>query len=126
LVEEHLEFLHKRTRRFWYIAKTLNELNVNLQSLFSDSNFGPGKLPPSTSNERIYGMVCPHAGYMYSGAVAANGYYELSSSKFESAIIIGPNHYGLGSDVALMNKGSWKTPLGEINDQNWLKKYTKL
>jgi MEMO1 family protein len=52
---------------------------------------------------------------MYSGAVAANGYYELSSSKFESAIIIGPNHYGLGSDIALMNKGSWKTPLGEIN-----------
>jgi len=60
-------------------------------------------------------MVCPHAGYMYSGAVAANGYYEVSSSKFESAIIIGPNHYGLGSDIALMNNGSWKTPLGEIS-----------
>jgi AmmeMemoRadiSam system protein B len=98
-----------------FYPKTPNELSINLQSLFSDSNFGPGKLPPSTSNERIYGMVCPHAGYMYSGAVAANGYYELSSSKFESAIIIGPNHYGLGSEVALMNKGSWKTPLGEIN-----------
>ena len=98
-----------------FYPKTPNELNINLQSLFRDSNFGPGELPPSTSKERIYGMVCPHAGYMYSGAVAANGYYELSSSKFESAIIIGPNHYGLGSDVALMNKGSWKTPLGEIN-----------
>ena len=59
-------------------------------------------------------MVCPHAGYMYSGAVAANGFYELSSTKFESVIIIGPNHYGLGSDVAVMNRGSWKTPLGEI------------
>jgi MEMO1 family protein len=98
-----------------FYPKTANELNINLQSLFRDSNFGPGKLPPSTSKDRIYGMVCPHAGYMYSGAVAANGYYELSSSKFESAIIIGPNHYGLGSDIALMNKGSWKTPLGEIN-----------
>ncbi len=49
-----------------------------------------------------------------SGHVAANGYYQLSSSKFESAIIIGPNHYGLGCDVALMNTGSWKSPLGEI------------
>ena len=98
-----------------FYPKDPNELDSNLQSLFKDPNFGPGKLPPSNSNERIYGMVCPHAGYMYSGAVAANGYYEVSSSKFESAIIIGPNHYGLGSDIALMNNGSWKTPLGEIS-----------
>jgi len=98
-----------------FYPKDPNELDTNLQSLFKDPNFGPGKLPPSSSNERIYGMVCPHAGYMYSGAVAANGYYEVSSSKFESAIIIGPNHYGLGSDIALMNNGSWKTPLGEIS-----------
>jgi AmmeMemoRadiSam system protein B len=97
-----------------FYPKSRNELNVNLESLFKDSNFGPGRLPPSNIKERIYGMVCPHAGYMYSGAVAANGYYQLSSSKFESAIILGPNHYGLGSDVAIMNTGSWKTPLGKI------------
>ncbi|HEX2306315.1 MAG TPA: AmmeMemoRadiSam system protein B [Nitrososphaeraceae archaeon] len=97
-----------------FYPKSRNELNANLESLFKDSNFGPGKLPPSSNNERIYGMVCPHAGYMYSGHVAANGYYQLSSSKFDCAIIVGPNHYGLGSDVALMNTGSWKTPLGEI------------
>jgi AmmeMemoRadiSam system protein B len=59
-------------------------------------------------------MVCPHAGYMYSGAVAANGFYELSAMKFQSVVILGPNHYGMGSDVAVMNKGSWKTPLGDI------------
>ena len=97
-----------------FYPKSGNELNVNLESLFRDSSFGPGKLPPSNIKERIYGMVSPHAGYMYSGAVAANGYYHLSSSKFESAIILGPNHYGLGSDVALMNTGSWKTPVGKI------------
>jgi hypothetical protein len=60
-------------------------------------------------------MVSPHAGYMYSGAVAAHGYYELSSSKFESALILGPNHYGLGSDISLMDNGSWETPLGKID-----------
>jgi hypothetical protein len=59
-------------------------------------------------------MVSPHAGYMYSGAVAAHGYYELSSSNFESALIFGPNHYGLGSDIALTEKGAWETPLGKI------------
>ena len=98
-----------------FYPKGNNELNENIESLFKDLNFGPGMLPPSSSSERIYGMVCPHAGYMYSGAVAANGYYHLSSSRFESAIILGPNHYGLGSDVAIMGKGSWKTPLGQID-----------
>ena len=75
-----------------FYPKTRNEVNANIESLFRDSNFGPGKLPPSNIKERIYGMVSPHAGYMYSGAVAPNGNYQLSSYKFESAIILGSNH----------------------------------
>ena len=59
-------------------------------------------------------MVSPHAGHMYSGAIAAQGYYELSSSKFESALILRPNHYGLGSDISMMDEGSWETPLGKV------------
>ena len=97
-----------------FYPKKAKELDQNLNSLFMDSKFGPGKLPPSGNAFRIYGMVCPHAGYMYSGAVAANGYYEVSSSKFESVVIIGPNHYGLGSHVSIMNTGSWQTPIGQI------------
>ena len=97
-----------------FYPKNPNELREDIESLFRDPNFGPGNLPPSGNNERIYGMVSPHAGYMYSGAVAAHGYYDLSSSKFESALILGPNHYGLGSEVALMDKGSWETPLGKV------------
>lgn len=97
-----------------FYPKNPNELREDIESLFRDRNFGPGNLPPSSNNERIYGMVSPHAGYMYSGAVAAHGYYDLSSSKFESALILGPNHYGLGSAVALMDKGTWETPLGKV------------
>ena len=97
-----------------FYPKNPIELREDIESLFRDPNFGPGNLPPSSNNERIYGMVSPHAGYMYSGAVAAHGYYDLSSSKFESALILGPNHYGLGSEVALMNKGTWETPLGKV------------
>lgn len=97
-----------------FYPKNPNELREDIESLFRDPNFGPGNLPPSGNNEKIFGMVSPHAGYMYSGAVAAHGYYDLSSSKFESALILGPNHYGLGSEVALMDKGSWETPLGKV------------
>jgi len=57
------------------------------------------------------GAVVPHAGYMYSGQVAAVVYSRLP--KAETYVIIGPNHHGLGSPVAL-SRDSWRTPLGSV------------
>ena len=76
--------------------------------------FGPGKKPPSLESQKIYGIICPHAGYMYSGAPAAHAYHAISSQDIDLAVIIGPNHWGIGSDVATMCDGKWKTPLGMI------------
>jgi MEMO1 family protein len=90
------------------------ELKQLIEQSFRDRNFGPGRMPPSDSKRRIYGIVSPHAGYVYSGAVAANGYYEISSIDFDNVVMIGPNHYGIGTGVAIMNKGVWETPLGQI------------
>lgn len=57
------------------------------------------------------GVICPHAGYVYSGPVAAAVFSML---KFPSTfIVIGPNHRGMGKPFSLMKEGSWKTPLGE-------------
>lgn len=82
---------------------------------------GPGRLPELKSSERqIVSVICPHAGYMYSGPVAAHSYYHLAAEpKPESVIVIGPNHTGLGSPIAMMGNGAWETPLGrvEINAQ---------
>lgn len=77
---------------------------------------GPGRLPAKGEKPRtITGMICPHAGYMYSGPVAAHSYYALSEEKApETAIILCPNHTGLGSAVSLMAEGSWETPLGRL------------
>lgn len=76
--------------------------------------FGPGKKPPSLESQKIYGIICPHAGYMYSGAPAAHAYHAISSQNIDLAVIIGPNHWGIGSDIATMCDGKWKTPLGMI------------
>jgi len=57
------------------------------------------------------GAVVPHAGYMYSGQVAVAVYSRLP--KAETYVIIGPNHHGLGSPVAL-SRESWRTPLGVV------------
>ena len=73
---------------------------------------GPGKTSPTDSNEKIYGVICPHAGFVYSGPVACHSFYSLSASSSKLAIIVGPNHYGIGQNVASMIDVSWKTPLG--------------
>jgi len=81
------------------------------------SPIGPGRLPgPSPRGEkRIISLISPHAGYMYSGPVAAHGYLSLAESYRPSLVILlGPNHTGMGSGVSLMASGIWETPLGRV------------
>jgi len=59
----------------------------------------------------IIGAVVPHAGYTYSGATAASVYSVLQ--EVDSYIILGPNHTGIGSLVAV-SQDTWSTPFGEI------------
>ncbi|MCI0564332.1 MAG: AmmeMemoRadiSam system protein B, partial [Nitrososphaera sp.] len=97
-----------------FYPDTPKELKALIDQSFRDTRFGPGRQPPSDLKRQIYGIVSPHAGYVYSGAVAANGFYETSSLDFNDVIMVGPNHYGLGSGVATMRAGSWETPLGNV------------
>ncbi len=81
------------------------------------SSFGPRKLPhPVEQGERrVMGLVCPHAGYMYSGPAAAHSYGVLAEDGIpEVAVILGPNHHGLGETVAVSAAEKWETPLGLI------------
>jgi AmmeMemoRadiSam system protein B len=77
---------------------------------------GPGKIPTVIEGpRRIIGLVCPHAGYMYSGPVAAHAYYNLASDgKPDTVVLFGPNHTGYGSALAVVNEGFWRTPLGDV------------
>jgi len=90
-----------------------NELKSVIENCF-EHQYGPGKIPPSESNEKIFGVICPHAGYMYSGPIACHSYYSISSNNFELAIIVGPNHWGVGCNIAVMKDGFWETPLGNV------------
>ncbi len=75
---------------------------------------GPGSVPKLKANgrRRIVGGVSPHAGYMYSGMVAAHLYARLAEDGFpESFVILGPNHTGMGSGLAISTQ-DFETPLG--------------
>jgi AmmeMemoRadiSam system protein B len=54
------------------------------------------------------GIMVPHAGLIYSGAVAGSVYSSINFPK--TFIMLGPNHTGLGSSIALMDDGEWKIP----------------
>lgn len=97
-----------------FYSSAKDELVAELEGCFMNKVFGPGRLPPAGQVREIYGLVSPHAGYLYSGGVAANGYYNISPSKFDDVILVGPNHYGLGSDVATTMDGIWESPMGEV------------
>ena len=91
-------------------------LRAQVESCFMH-RFGPKKLPvvDLAGPRKILGLVCPHAGYVYSGPVAANAYHELATDgKPDTIVVLGPNHTGEGSGIAVMNKGAWQTPLGNV------------
>lgn len=92
-----------------------SRLRRSIEESFTHS-LGPGKLPGKPSGGRTtISVVCPHAGYMYSGPVAAHGYMQLSyEGKPDTVVILGPNHTGLGGPVSLGGSDAWETPLGRV------------
>jgi AmmeMemoRadiSam system protein B len=56
--------------------------------------------------------MVPHAGYIYSGAVAGAVYSRISPP--DSYVVLGPNHTGLGAAASLMARGGWETPFGTM------------
>ena len=88
------------------------DLENTIKSCF-EHKYGPGN-QASGSGEKIFGIICPHAGYMYSGPTACHSFQSISSQNPELAVIIGPNHFGIGTDVATMTDAEWQTPLGRI------------
>jgi len=72
-----------------------------------------GFVPSPGGGEKALGIIAPHAGYIYSGAVAGQVYGAVSVPR--NVIILGPNHHGIGARAALYPDGQWITPLGAVN-----------
>ncbi len=98
-----------------FYPATRDEVVRMIEWSFTHS-LGPGGLPPRTFSEPMaLAYVAPHAGYMYSGPVAAHVYYDLSlRERPEVVVLVGPNHTGLGAPVSVWREGAWRTPLGDV------------
>jgi AmmeMemoRadiSam system protein B/AmmeMemoRadiSam system protein A len=69
--------------------------------------------PPPIEGE-IFGLILPHAGYIFSGLVAAHGFKAIAGKNFETIIIIGDSHTQYFDGVSIWPAGSWQTPLGKV------------
>ena len=69
-------------------------------------------LKPHAGAAKQSAIACmvPHAGYVYSGGVAANAFSRLEFPL--RIIIVGPRHFPRGANLAINSSGAWKTPLG--------------
>jgi len=65
----------------------------------------------------IIGGVVPHAGYMFSAFQAVH-FFEIvkqSKNKFDTVVIVNPNHTGMGHEMAFDSNDVWETPLGKVD-----------
>jgi AmmeMemoRadiSam system protein B len=83
-----------------FYPKDREALQRDLQSYF------PTRATPTPA----LGCIAPHAGYVYSGAVAGAVFGTLDLP--QRIIVLCPNHTGRGRPLAIMSSGSWETPLG--------------
>lgn len=70
--------------------------------------------PPLSVAGRLVGLIVPHAGYRYSGEVAATAFRLLQGRSYERVILIGPSHHHRFSGFALLHRGAMQTPLGAV------------
>jgi len=58
------------------------------------------------------GLIVPHAGYIYSGRIAAAAFKSVKLP--QTLVLLGPNHRGVGVAAAVYTSGGWQTPLGVV------------
>lgn len=64
--------------------------------------------------DRLFGLISPHAGYVYSGPVAACGFSLLKDAKVDTVVLIGPSHFTLFDGFAMSFHKAFRTPLGDV------------
>ncbi len=80
--------------------------------------------------DEIYGVVSPHAGYVYSGQTAAFAFGALKNKNKKLVILLGPSHRYYVKGFSVYDQGKWQTPLGTVSiDEDFaekLKSYSDL
>lgn len=72
------------------------------------------KVPAQALGGAVAGLVSPHAGYVYSGQIAAYGYRLVEGRRYDAVVVIGPSHRVLFHGASVWPSGGYETPLGVV------------
>ena len=75
-------------------------------------------VPDKSAQGELAALIVPHAGYVYSGQIAAHAYKLLGKRKFSTVVVIGPSHYVAFEGVATYEGTGFRTPLGVVPIDN--------
>jgi AmmeMemoRadiSam system protein B len=94
-------------------------LRREVEGLLADLK--PGPLPG------LHALIVPHAGYVYSGPVAAQAYALLRGHRYERVVLLGPSHRVAFRGLALPTVSRFHTPLGDVTlDVDCIERLSKL
>ncbi len=80
-----------------------------------------GNVTPSELKGELVGLIVPHAGYIYSGQVAAYAYRQLESLSFDRVVVVSPVHRMFMGRYAVADADYYETPLGLVEiDSHWV------
>lgn len=105
-----MKIRHQQVAGYFYPAekeKLKNDISIMLQSTKTKEQF-----------EKIFGIVSPHAGYIYSGKTAAYAYNLLKDKKYKTVIIISPSHSEYFPGISIYDGDAYETPLGIVEIDN--------
>ena len=83
-----------------------HDLKAEIQTYLNDATTSSGDLP--------VGFIVPHAGYIYSGPVAACAYKHILDRAFEKVVILAPSHFDAFEGLSIYPGDALETPLGPI------------
>jgi AmmeMemoRadiSam system protein B/AmmeMemoRadiSam system protein A len=90
----------------WYPAS-----KDELASLLKDDL---DRASPANIDGRIFAIISPHAGYRFSAPVAAYGYKLVEGRPIKTVVIIGFTHRKPFNGISVYDRGSFRTPLGDV------------
>ncbi|MEN8138270.1 MAG: AmmeMemoRadiSam system protein B [Bacteroidota bacterium] len=90
-----------------------DKLNEEIIELINTEHKGFNSLP---ENKTLIGGIVPHAGIQYSGREAVHFFNLVKQTgiKYDTFVILHPDHSAYGPDIALDDNDYWETPLGKI------------
>ena len=78
------------------------------------SAFLQNVVPSSEVSGEAMALISPHAGYVYSGQVAAYAYALVAGKSYDVVVVVAPSHRAYFKGVSIYSVGDYETPLGRI------------